>query len=264
MWSFAYLALGLCTGVLAGLLGIGGGLIMVSVLTMIFAAQGVSHEHLLHLALGTSMATIIFTAAASMRAHHARGAVNWPLVRDITIGVMFGALLGGKIASWVPTRPLALFFAGFILLMALQMAANFRPAGHRQLPGRLGRAAGGFVIGIMSALAAIGGGALTVPWLAWCNVKMPNAIGCSAALGFPVAVFGTLSYVFNGWGVAGLPLTSVGYVYLPALLCLAVGSMLTAPLGASLAHRMPVLLLKRIFAGLLVVMATKMLWLVWA
>lgn len=263
LWLLAYLAVGIVSGFLAGLLGIGGGVIIVAVLTMVFAAQGLPHEHILHLALGTSMATIIFTAIASLRAHHAHGAVRWDLVRDLTPGVIVGTLLGSLIAARIPTRSLAVFFGLFILFVAVQMALNLKPKPGRELPGRFGVAGVGAGIGAISALVAIGGGSLTVPWLSWCNVKVHNAIGTSAAMGLPIALFGTLGYLWNGWGVAGLPAGSLGYVFLPALACLLVASMTMAPIGARLAHRLPVPALKRVFALLLILLAAKMLWDVW-
>lgn len=153
-----------------------------------------------------------------------------------------------------------MFFVGFMLFVAVQMLANFRPPPSRRLPGQAGLTAAGLVIGGVSSLAAIGGGALTVPFLIWCNVRPHTAIGTSAAVGLPIAVGGTLGYVWNGWGHAGLPAGSLGFVYLPALGCILAASVLTAPLGARLAHRLPVQTLKRVFAGLLVLLAGKMLW----
>jgi uncharacterized membrane protein YfcA len=258
-WLLLYLVLGLVAGFFAGLLGIGGGLMMVPVLTLAFAAQGFPADELLHLALGTSMATILFTAIASLRAHHAHGAVMWPVVRSITPGILLGTFLGTLIAGLVPTRPLSIFFTAFVCLTAWQMATGFKPKPHREVPGTGGLVAVGTGIGAVSALVAIGGGALTVPFLTWCNVRVQHAIGTSAAVGLPIAVGGTIGYMFNGWSHQ-LPEWSAGFVYLPAVAALIVGSMSTAPLGAKTAHRLPVPTLKRIFAGLLLVLAGKMLW----
>jgi uncharacterized membrane protein YfcA len=262
-WWLGYAVLGLFSGYVAGLLGIGGGVLIVSVLTMMFDAQGFERAHILHLALGTSMAAIIFTSIASLRAHHAHGAVIWPVVRDVIPGVILGTFLGTQIASHAATRGLALFFGLFILCIAAQMAFSLRPKPGRELPGRLGVTIAGTIIGCISALVAIGGGSLTVSWLTWCNVRIQHGIGTAAAMGLPIAVFGTLGYLWNGWHIEGLPTGSVGYVYLPALLCLMVTSMITAPVGARMTHRMPVVTLKRIFAALLVILAAKMLWSVW-
>lgn len=260
-WVFAYLALGAFAGFFAGMLGIGGGLVMVPILTMIFSAQGgFPPGEVLHMALGTSIAAIIFTSFASLRAHHRHGAVLWSVVLAITPGILLGAAIGTLFAAQVPARPLAIFFAGFVCLIALQMGLNLKPKAVRQLPGVLGMSSVGVGIGAVSALVAIGGGSLTVPFLTWCNIRVQNAIGTSAAIGMPIAIGGTAGYIFNGWGHDTLPTGSVGFVYLPGMALLVLASMVTAPFGARIAHRLPVATLKRIFAGLLVMLAAKMLW----
>lgn len=256
----AYLLTGAVAGFFAGLLGVGGGVIVVPVLGMLFAGLGFPADEVLHLALGTSMAAILFTSISSLRAHHAHGAVLWPALRGLTPGVLAGTLLGAQLAARISSRALAIFFVVFMLFVAVQMLANFRPPPSRRLPGRLGLAATGLGIGAVSSLAAIGGGALTVPFLIWCNVRPHSAIGTSAAVGLPIAIGGSIGYVWNGWGHAGLPPGSLGFIYLPALGCILAASVLTAPLGARLAHRLPVRTLKRVFAGLLVLLAGKMLW----
>ncbi|GHU28463.1 UPF0721 transmembrane protein [Betaproteobacteria bacterium] len=260
-WWLAYIGLGLFTGFAAGMLGIGGGVVMVPVLTMLFTAQGLFQaSEALHSALGTSMAIILFTSLASLRAHHRHGAVLWPVVFQITPGILLGTLLGALIASHIPTRPLAVFFALFVCFTATQMILNLKPKASRELPGRLGVICVGIGIGALSALVAIGGGAMTVPYLTWCNVKVQNAIGTSSAVGFPIAVGGALGYIYNGWGHAALPDGSLGYVFLPAWLWVVPFSMLAAPLGAKMTHRLPVITLKRIFACLLIILAARMLW----
>ncbi|MBN9696490.1 MAG: sulfite exporter TauE/SafE family protein [Zoogloea sp.] len=258
-WLVAYLALGAFVGFFAGLLGVGGGGIMVPILTTLFAAQGVPREHLVHLALGTSMAAIVVTSVASLRAHHKHGAVRWDIVRGVAPGVLLGTFGGTFIASRVPTTPLAIFFGCFMAYVALQMILNVKPKPSRELPGTVGLAGVGGVIGVISALVAIGGGSLSVPFMTWCNVKMQNAIGTSAAIGLPIAVAGAVGYLINGWGAGGLPEWSAGYVYLPALILLSTLSSFTAPIGARLAHKLPVATLKKIFAGVLVLLSTKML-----
>ncbi len=213
LWWLAYIALGLFTGFFAGMLGIGGGLVMVPALTMMFAAQAAfPGSEILHLALGTSMATILFTALASLRAHHRHGAVLWRVVGQITPGILLGTLLGTLFASSVPARPLAIFFTAFVCLVAVQMILNLKPKPSRDLPGAAGVIAVGVGIGALSALVAIGGGSLTVPFLTWCNVRVQHAIGTSAAVGFPIAVGGSLGYIYNGWGHPGLPEWSLGYI----------------------------------------------------
>lgn len=255
----ANITIGACAGFMAGLFGIGGGALMVPLLAMTFDAQGIGSDHLLHLALGTSMATIIFTAVSSARAHDRHGAVMWPVVLRIVPGILFGTGLGTLGAAQVSTRDLALFFGLFMLYIAAQMVVGLRPKPSRHLPGAPGMFTAGTAIGAISALVAIGGGTLTVPFLTWCNVRVQHAIGTSAAVGMPIALGGTVGYIWNGWHVHGLPAYSLGYVYLPALALVMLGSVVAAPFGARLAHRLPVERLKRYFALLLVVLAAKML-----
>jgi uncharacterized membrane protein YfcA len=206
------------------------------------------------------MATIIFTAWSSLRAHNARGAVMWNVFWTFVPGIIVGTWAGTLIAAHISTRGLAVFFAIFITLVAIQMAFNLKPSPHRGLPGKPGLIGVGAGIGVISAMAAVGGGAMTVPYLSWCNVPVKRAIGTSAAVGLPIALSGTLGYLWNGWGRAGLPAWSLGYVFLPPMVLLAVMSMLVAPVGANLAHRLPVATLKRGFAGILVFLSVKMLW----
>lgn len=258
-WIFAYLALGAFAGFFAGLLGVGGGAVIVPVLALLFAAQGFPDSHLMHAALGTSMATIIFTSISSMRAHHAHGAVLWPVVKAIAPGVVVGTVLGAQVAAAIATKPLALFFSAFTTYVAIQMILNVKPKPSRQLPGAAGQLGAGGVIGFVSALVAIGGGSLSVPYMTWCNVKVHQAIGTSAAIGLPIALAGTLGYLIAGYGATGLPEGSFGFIYLPALAGTVAASMLVAPFGAKLAHRLPVATLKKIFAGVLIVLSANML-----
>ena len=260
-WLLSYIALGVFTGFFAGMLGIGGGLVMVPVLTMLFAAQGIFPPgEVLHIALGTSAATIVFTSLSSLRAHHQHQAVLWKIVFQITPGILLGTLLGTLFASSIDARPLAIFFTCFVCIVALQMVLDIKPKATRELPGTLGVIASGAGIGAISSLVAIGGGSFTVPFLSWCNVPVRKAIGTSAAVGFPIALGSALGYMFNGYGHAGLPPSSLGYVYLPALVWVVPPSMLIAPVGARVAHRVPVATLKRVFAGLLIALAARMLW----
>ncbi len=258
VWLLGYVALGAVAGFFAGLLGVGGGAIMVPVLALMFAAQGFPETHLMHLALGTSMAAIVFTSISSLRAHHSHGAVRWPIVRIITPGILVGTFLGAQGASLIPTRPLAIFFTVFMSYVAFQMLANIKPKPSRQLPGSLGMFVVGSGIGAISALVAIGGGSLSVPFMTWCNVKMHDAIGTSAAIGLPIAVAGTIGYLIAGLGATSLPDGSFGFVYLPALAGCVVASMLTAPFGARAAHSLPVGTLKKIFAGVILLLLAKM------
>jgi len=258
-WLAAYLLLGAFVGFFAGLLGVGGGGIMVPVLTTMFAAQGFGHEHLVHLSLGTSMAAIVLTSISSLRAHHGHGAVRWDIVRGVAPGVLLGTFGGTFIAARVASAPLAIFFGCFMAYVAFQMVLNVKPKPSRELPGSAGLFGVGSGIGLVSALVAIGGGSLSVPFMTWCNVNMRNAIGTSAAIGLPIALAGAAGYLINGWNSSGLPDWSIGYVYLPALLMISAVSSFTAPLGARLAHRLPVPTLKKIFAAVLVLLSAKML-----
>lgn len=255
---FMYIALGAFAGVLAGLLGVGGGLVIVPVLTFIFTAQHLPEENILHLALGTSLASIMFTSISSLRAHHLRGAVDWPVVRRISFGIMAGTFGGSWVAAQLSTRFLKVFFVVFLYFVATQMLLNIKPKPHRQLPGRAALFGVGSLIGGVSSLVGIGGGSMSVPFLVWCNTAIHRAIGTSAAIGFPIALAGAVGYVVNGLSVP-LPPHSLGFVYLPALVGVAAASIVTAPLGAKLAHSLPIDKLKMVFALLLVVMGTRML-----
>ncbi|EIJ34733.1 sulfite exporter TauE/SafE family protein [Thiothrix nivea] len=253
------LALGAVVGFFAGLFGVGGGGIMVPALTTLFIAKGFPADQVVHLALGTSMAAIVMTSVSSLRAHHAKGAVLWPVVRSITPGILLGTFAATFVASYLSSRHLAIFFACFMGYVSLQMILNVKPKPHRELPGATGLASVGGVIGAVSALVAIGGGSLTVPYLTWCNINIRNAIATSAAVGLPIALAGTLGYLLNGWGQAGLPDYTLGYIYWPAVVLISAISYFITPFGAHLAHSLPVATLKKGFAVLLILLSLKML-----
>jgi len=259
-WWPAYLLLGAIVGFFAGLLGIGGGLIMVPVLTFIFSAQHFPPDRILHLALGTSMAAIIFTSASSLRAHHAHGAVYWRVVKTITPGIIVGTLAGATLVSALSSRILGIIFVVFIYYAATQMLLKITPKPSRKLPGTWGMFGAGSIIGAVSSFVAIGGGLLTVPFLSTCNVRLQHAIGTAAAVGFPIAVTGAIGYIANGIAqLQPLPEYSLGYVYLPALGWVVLTSTLTAPLGAKTTHIMQTATLRKIFVVLLYLLGTKML-----
>jgi uncharacterized membrane protein YfcA len=264
MEALIYLALGAGTGVLAGLLGVGGGIVIVPLLVLIFGHLPWAADHagsIAHLALGTSLASIVFTSIASVRAHHRRGAVDWALVKRLCPGLIAGTLAGSWVAGQLSTPVLKGVFIVFSYYVGTQMLVNLRPAGHRDLPGRTGLHAAGAGIGVFSSLVGIGGGSVSVPFMSWCNVPMHRAIATSAALGFPIAVAGSVGFIANGLAKGqDLPAHTLGYLYLPALLGIAAGSVLTAPLGARLAHALPVGRLKQVFALLLLILGTRMLW----
>jgi uncharacterized membrane protein YfcA len=258
-----YLGVGAVAGVLAGLLGIGGGLVIVPMLVFCMELQGLPQELIMHLALGTSMASIMFTSVSSFMAHHRRGAVDWSVVRRIVAGILVGTFLGTYVAASLSTGALKVFFVIFLYYVCYQMLSGKKPKASRQLPGLAGMFGVGNVIGVVSSLVGIGGGTLSVPFMVWHNIPIHRAIGTSAAIGFPIAVAGTVGYIVNGWTAANLPPYSLGYVSLTALVAIAVMSVLTAPLGVRLAHSLPVDKLKRVFAVILFVVGTKMLVSLW-
>jgi len=254
-------ALGLCSGFLAGLLGIGGGMVMVPFITVILSARNVNSELAVKMAIATSMATIVFTSISSVRAHHQRGAVRWDVVKALAPGIVLGAAVASLgVFAFLKGSSLALLFALFVGFSATQMFLDKKPAATRQLPGQTGLLGAGSVIGFMSGLVGAGGGFISVPFMAWCNVAIHNAIATSAALGFPIAISNALGYAISGNHVANLPPYSIGYIWLPGLLVIATCSVTTAPLGAAAAHKLPVKRLKRIFASVLYLLAAYMLY----
>ncbi|MTW20152.1 sulfite exporter TauE/SafE family protein [Allochromatium palmeri] len=256
----AYLAIGALSGVLAGLFGVGGGAIMVPALMLLFGALGLGGDWMAHLAVGTSLATIIGTGAASTLAHHRRGGVRWDIVWPLAPGIVIGALAGAALAGWIPGLWLQRIFAVFLAYVGVRLLltpAASVSASH-PLPGRAGLAGVGGGIGMLSSLVGIGGGTLTVPFLGRHGLEMRQAVGTSAACGLPIALAGALGFVLTGWGRAGLPAFSTGFVYWPAVLAMLIASMPIAPLGARLAHALPVDLLKRLFGGLLLLIAMRL------
>jgi len=260
MALLVYLACGLVAGILAGLLGVGGGLVIVPMLVFVFPWQEVPAELIQIMALGTSLASITITSIASFRAHDKRDAVRWDIWRTITPGILIGTFGGGFLADALPLSFLRGFFVCFAYYAAAQMFLDFKPQASRHLPGTPGMNGAGGVIGVVSSLVGIGGGSLSIPFMTYCNVPMHTAIGTSAAIGFPIAVAGTLSYIWNGLSAPNLPPYSLGYIHLMALAGIVSASYFTAPLGAKLSHSLPVKKLKRIFAVFLFCIATHMLW----
>lgn len=261
-WSLIaiLLLMGVGGGFAAGLLGIGGGMVLVPFITMIFTARGFPEHLVVHMAIATSLGTILFTSLSSVRAHHKHGAVLWPVVKLLAPGILVGSWIGPWIAKHLNTSLLAFVFALFVAFSATQMLLNKKPSAHRELPGPAGMSAAGVVIGTVAGLVGAGGGFISVPFMSWCNVRIHNAVATSAALGFPIAFAGTLSNIYFGWNEPGLPQWSLGFIYVPALLVIAVASVTMAPIGARAAHRMPVAKLKRIFAFVLYALAGYMLW----
>lgn len=257
VYLLVYLALGAVAGTLAGLLGVGGGLVIVPALAWLFHARGLVGEGLMHLAVGTSLGTIVLTSLASVRAHHARGAVRWQVLRPLAWGLVPGALLGAALAGHLSGATLRTVFGVFALLVAGQLAWGRDPPPARDLPGERGLSLAGLLIGVVSSVVGIGGGSMTVPFLVRCNLPMRQAVATSAAAGLPIALAGVLGFLITGWSRA-LPPGSLGYVYLPALGGIVAASIPFAPLGARLAHALPGGVLRRVFAVFLAVVGARM------
>lgn len=260
-FAVTLLLVGTGTGFMAGLLGVGGGMMMVPFLTHLLSARGVAPGLAVKMAIATSMATILFTSLSSVRAHHQRGAVRWDIVRRLAPGIVLGGLVAGAgVFAVLKGAALALFFAAFVGFSATQMLRDRKPKPSRQMPGTAGTTAAGGVIGFLSGLVGAGGGFVSVPFMTWCNVAMHNAVATSAALGFPIALANTLGYVVGGWHMAPALPGAMGYLYLPALALIAPVSVLMAPVGARVAHALDMRKLKRVFALVLYLLAAYMLY----
>lgn len=253
------LAMGSCMGFLAGLLGVGGGMLLVPFMTYLLTTKGFPADIIVKMAVATSLTTICFTSISSVRAHHARGAVRWDIVRTLAPGIVVGSMAGAQLAKAMPSRWLALLFALFVGFSATQMLIDKRPRPSRQLPGTAGMLSAGAGIGGLSALVGAGGAFVSVPFMTACNVAIHQAVGTSAALGFPIALAGTVGYVIAGWSLPDMPAGALGFLYLPGLAVVSIASVTTAPWGARAAHRLNVRQLKRVFACLLYGLAIYML-----
>ena len=254
------LTLGAMIGLAAGLLGVGGGMLTVPSLTLLFTLQKYPPEHVVHLAIATSLATIMFTSISSVRAHSRRGAVLWRVALRMAPGILVGSAIGAKIAGALPTQVLALVFSAFVGFSATEMLLDRKPKPTRQLPGAVGMFGVGGAIGVASAIVGVGGGFLSVPFMTWCSVPVKRAIGTSAAIGLPIAVSGAAGFLVAGLNEPGRPAWSLGYIVLPAFVSIVVASTLAAPLGAKLAHRLSDATLRRLFALFVALLALRMLW----
>jgi uncharacterized protein len=256
---FALLLLGAVTGFLAGLLGIGGGMILVPFTLALLTAKSIPTDIALKLAIATSLATIVFTSISSVRAHHKRGAVQWETFKRLAPGIVLGSLIGAQFAARINAKVMGILFVAFLLFSATQMFLNRKPKPGRELPGTVGSLGAGGLIGTMSAFVGAGGGFASVPFMIWCNVPIHRAVATSAALGLPIAVASTIGYLTVPEPL-GTPSGTFGYVYIPAVLTLAAASVLTAPLGAKTAHSLPTEKLKKVFAVMLYLLAGYMVY----
>ena len=256
------LMLMLCGGIsgfLAGLLGIGGGMILVPFMILVFGHLGFNPEVIVHMAIATGMATILFTTSSAIWAHHKHGSVDWKLVVALSPGMIFGGLVGGsELFEALKTSWLSLFFALFIVYSSIQMLLNKKPKPGRELPGPVGLFGFGTFAGALASLVGAGGAFITVPFMLWCNVKPHNAMASSSGLGFPIAAAATLGYMYGSWGNPNLPAGSLGFVYLPAVACIVAVSIFTAPIGAKMARKLNVGQLKRVFGVMLLFLAAFM------
>lgn len=259
MLLLTYLAVGAFAGLLAGLFGIGGGMVIVPVLVITFEVLGYSNEVLTHMAVATSLATIAFTSISSVHTHNQKGAVDWPLVWGLSAGILFGAALGVFTADALSGAGLQIVIGLSALMMAAQMGLGLKPKPSRSLPGKAGLAGAGGFIGWASSLFGIGGGSLTVPFLTWCNHPMQRSVATAAACGFPIALVGASVNMLVGYGNSELPEYSLGYVYLPAFAGIVLASVPFARVGAKLAHKLSAEKLKKLFAIMLVFVAIKFL-----
>ena len=255
-----YLLTGAFAGLLSGMFGVGGGIIVVPILALLFAALHFPPLHIMHLAVGTSVATIIINSISSSHGHHKHNNVNWHVVRNMSLAGIGGAMLGTWLAASMHTDGLKILFAIFECCIATTLLLNGQPHPTRTLPGNAGLFGSGGVVGLLSSMLGIGGGTVSVPLLLYWNCEMRQAIGTAAAIGLPLSIVATLGYLIAGLHADGLPAMSFGYIYLPAFFGIALAGVLTAPVGVKLAQRLPVSLLKKLLALLLYALGLKMAW----
>jgi uncharacterized membrane protein YfcA len=254
----SFIAIGLVAGYLAGFLGIGGGFVVVPALTFLFLRDTATAPLAIHMAVATSLGTMLLTSLSSIIAHHRKGAIRWTLVRSIGGGLAAGALLGAVIADHLQGEMLVRVFGVFAVMAGLQLTLGRRPQGEKPLPGQPGVSFVGVVFGAISSLIGIGGGALTGPWQLWHGIRAQNAVATSAACGYPIALAGTLAFVVLGLGNE-VPDGALGYVHLPAFVGIAIASALAAPLGAATVHRLQPATVRRIFGIFLILVGLRML-----
>ena len=255
-----YLMVGSIAGLISGLFGLGGGAIIVPLLIFSFAARGMPNEIITHLAIGTSLATIIFTALSSIYTHHQKQAIRWSIVKTLVPGILLGGFIGGLFAISLNGILLQLLFGVFLILIALQLLLYRPQVGSRSLPNYFTMTASGSLIGGVSAIFGIGGGTLTVPILTFYGVKIRQAVGTAAACGLPVALAATLAYASASEGSITMPEGSLGFVFIPALLGIIVTSLPCARLGALLAHKVNAQKLRQGFAWVTMGLGVRFIW----
>lgn len=255
-----YLFFGALVGLWAGLLGAGGGVILVPLLHVTLAWQGVDDSIIHHMAIATTMANILFTSSMATYSHHKRGAVPWKTVIWMVPGILAGSFAGSYVTAWIPAAPLTLAFGLFLVYAGIQMFVSIKPKASRHMPGVCGQIVMGFVIGVVSGLLGIGGAALTTVALLVCGLPILPVIAASGAFGFPIAVAGCIGYALTAWNHPGLPEYSLGFIYLPALLGLVPASMLLTPAGVRLSHSLPQKTLRRVMGTFLLFIAVRMIY----
>lgn len=262
-WLLAYALGGASAGFLAGLLGVGGGMTIVPIISTVLTAQKVAPDHVIHIALATAMCSIVFTSSATALQHHKRGAVDWAMFKRMSPGMVLGTLLATATSSYIPQRLLAVAFSIIVVVAGVQILVGKKPGPGKTPPGTPVIFAYGFCVGVIAGLVSAGGAFLTVPFMMYCGMPMIMAIGTGVVLAIPIAIMGSIGYIISGWSVAGLPQYSLGFIYLPALAAIVCTSVLVVPVGVRLAHRLPVQRLRQFFAVLLFLLAAKMLYSYW-
>lgn len=251
--------IGSIAGILSGLLGIGGGVIVIPLLVWLFKLQNIPSDLIMHLAAGTSLSVMIFTAASSLYGHIKHGIDIWPIYHRLAIGMVIGTVFGAVFGHFLPGRFLEILFAIFIFIIAIRMLIAIKTKSTRTLPGPLGMFSMALLIGSKSGLLGLGGGAITIPFLSYCNVPIRNIVAVSVSCSLTIAIIGTISFIITGQHAIDLPSWSLGYIYLPAFLGVVLTSPLCAQLGTYLSHKLPVTVLTRILGAVLLIMAIRML-----
>lgn len=254
-----YLALGACAGVIFGTLGVGGGLLIVPGLAWIFRLEHFPPDIVMHMAVGTSLAVMIISTIRAIIAHRRYETEFWSIYRRMLMGVIIGVIGGGILGHFLHSRMIAILFGAFVLFMAIQMFFTRSIDPKRQLPGNVAMGVVGTLAGLLSGLLGIGGGVITIPYLTYCNIKMRQSLLVSIATALTVSLFGTFTVMITGLYAHDLPAWSSGYVYWPAWLGISIGTIFFVPLGVKLSYRLPIPVLKHVFAVFLLLIGVHLL-----